>query len=387
MSRRRKLVIVLGIVLGMAILLVVAGLIGWQALMSYFVQQYYRTEYAPIALSAGDIGAYPAEHHLDDVPWIAADIAVCQSTSLQMIAAQHGVSKPRRHFDFLMAFTYGFSEIPGMAGFFPAGTDPEAGLRDAAPCLGLVRRYYVTDDQSLYVRALRYFLAQGYPVRLALDMGALYGASEFIGHSDVLVGYDASGFYYYETVCIPPAPCTPGERAPGDTGLYVPDARLLQAVENQARRFSYPWRYSLTVFEPGPQTVDPRPVWKRLAQATLGGNPYGPATGVAVLEKAAAEIEQRGSGYDVAPIRTGLEMAVRFRQDNARYLREQFPGEADLTRAADLFDRAADRYKATLDAVADGIGDPAEARQVAGWLREAAAAEREVGQIFLARGQ
>jgi len=218
-------------------------------------------------------------------------------------------------------------------------------------------------------------------------MGALYGASEFISHSDVLVGYDASGFYYYETVCIPPAPCTPGERAPGDASLYVPDARLLQAVESQARRFSYPWRYSLTVFEPGPQTVDPRPVWKRLAQATLGGNPYGPATGVAVLEKAAAEIEQRGSGYDIAPIRTGLEMAVRFRRDNARYLREQFPGEADLTRAADLFDRAADRYKATLDAAADGIGDPAEARQVAGWLREAAAAEREVGQIFLARGQ
>ena len=37
-------------------------------------------------------------------------------------------------------------------------------------------------------------------------------------------------------------------------------------------------------------------------------------------------------------------------------------------------------------AVADGIGDPAEARQVAGWLREAVAAEREGGQIFLARG-
>ncbi|MDW8319349.1 MAG: hypothetical protein RMN53_16075 [Anaerolineae bacterium] len=182
-------------------------------------------------------------------------------------------------------------------------------------------------------------------------------------------------------------PCTPGERAPGNPGLYVPDARLLQAVESQARRLSYPWRYSLTVFAAGPQSTDLRPVWQRLAQATLGGNPYGPATGVAVLEKAAAEVERRGAGYEVAPIRTGLEAAVRFRRDDARYLRKQFPAEADLARGADLFDRATGRYQAILDAVADGIGDPAEARQIAGWLREAAAAERAVGQIFQALGQ
>lgn len=387
MSKRRKLIKALGIVLGIVALLVGAGVVGWRALMSHFVRQYYQAEYAPITLSAGDVGAYPAEHRLADVPWIAADVAVCQSTSLQMIAARHGVVRPRGHFDFLMAFTYGFSEIPGMAGFFPAGTDPEVGLRDAAPHLGLARRYYVTDDRALYVRALRSFLAQGYPVRVALDMGALYGSAEFIGHSDVLVGYDAGGFYYYETVCIPPAPCAPGERAPGDSGLYAPDARLLQAVESQARRFSYPWRYPLTVFAAGPQTADLRPVWQRLAQATLGGNPYGPATGAAVLEKTAAEVERRGARYDVAPIRTALATAVRFRRDNARYLREQFPGEADLARAADLFEQAAERYQAARDAVADSVGDPAEARQVAGWLREAAAAEREAGQIFQARGQ
>lgn len=387
MSRSCKLIIALGIGFGIVVLLIVAGVVGWQALMNYFVHQYYRTEYAPITLSDGEIGAYPAEHRLSGVPWIAADVSVCQSTSLQMIAAQHGIVQPRGHFDFLMAFTYGFSEIPGMEGFFPAGTDPEVGLRDAAPYVGLARRYYVTNDAALFVRALRYFLAQGYPVRLALDMGALYGSEAFIGHSDVLVGYDASGFYYYETVCIPPASCTPGERAPGVQGLYVLDARLLQAVESQARYFSYPWRYSLTLFAPGPQADDLRPVWNRLAQATLGGNPYGPATGVAVLEKIAAEIEQRGARYDAAPIRTGLEMAVHFRQDNARYLREQFPGEADLARAANLFDQAAGLYQAVLDAVADSIGDPAEARQIAAWLREAVAAEREVGQIFLARSQ
>lgn len=128
------------------------------------------------------------------------------------------------------------------------------------------------------------------------------------------------------------------------------------------------------MFAAGPQTADLRPVWQRLAQATLGGNPYGPATGVAVLEKAAAEIERRGARHDVAPIRTGLATAVRFRQDNACYLREQFPGEADLARAADLCDQVAGRYQAVLDAVADGIGDP----QVFGHLYDSAASPEAV---------
>lgn len=108
-------------------------LLGWRALTSYFVRQYYQAEYAPITLSAGDVGAYPAEHRLGDVPWIAADVGVCQSTSLQMIAAQHGVVRPRGHFDFLMAFTYGFSEIPGRQASSRPGPTPRSACATRRP--------------------------------------------------------------------------------------------------------------------------------------------------------------------------------------------------------------------------------------------------------------
>lgn len=371
-------------VLVFAIALTLAGAVGWRLLLRGFVWRYYTQAYEPVRLAATDVGDYPSEQHLRDVPWIAADVPVCQSTSLQMIAAQRGAICSRAHIDFLMAFTYGFSAIPGMDTFFPGGVDPEVGLRDAAPYLGLRRRYYVTDDAALYVRALRSFLARGYPVRVALDMGALYGASTFIAHSDVLIGYDASGFYLYETVCVPPATCAPGERPPGEIGIYITEARLLQAVTSLARRFAYPWRYSLTIFEPGPRADDLRPVWERLANATLGGNRYGPPTGVAVLERVADQIERRGSRYPVAAIKESLESAARFRRDNARYLRERFPDEADLARAAEQFEQAADRYAAALGG---RVADQHAARRIATALREAAAAERAAGATFLARAR
>ena len=381
--RNKKWAIRLGIVGGVVILLVVGGVLGWRALMNYFVQQYYQQTYQPLALEAGLVGDYPPERHLNDVPWIAVEESLCQSTSLQMIAAQWGIEQPRRYFDFLMGFTYGVSGQPGGSGFFP-GTDPEAGFAIAAPYLGLVRRYYTTDDAALYLRALRYFLAQGRPVRVGLDYGLLYGMDEQLPHSDVLVGYDAQGFFYYETVCVPPAPCQAGQRPPGEEGLYVTDAKLLEAVLSQAKVFSYSWRYSFTIFEAGPRQEDLGPVWERNGQSLIGGAQYGPRSGADVIEGLADTIEKEGAGFDVAEIRPGLETAVYVRGENATYLRERFGGEAEVERAAALFDQAAGDYAAVLEASGDGIAGPAEAEQVAGWLRDAAAAEREIGRIFVA---
>ena len=84
-----------------------------------------------------------------------------------MIAAQNGIERPWRHLDFLMGFTCGAGELPGV-GFLPVGADPETGLLVAGPYLGLVRRYYVTDDAGLYLDALSFNLSQGYAVRVPL---------------------------------------------------------------------------------------------------------------------------------------------------------------------------------------------------------------------------
>jgi hypothetical protein len=303
-----------------------------------------------------------------------------------MIAAQRGIEEPRAYFDFLMGFTYGAAEVPGEAGFLPF-TDPESGFVVAAPYLGLVRRYYVSDQDTLYLDSLRYYLSQGYPVRVALDVAVLYDLERPLPHSEVLVGYDGSGFYYYETVCMPGFPCEPGHLPPGAEGLWISDQQLLQAVLGQAQMFSYPWRYSLSIFEAEPVQGDLGPVWARNGSSLIGGTRYGPRQGADAIEGLADTIEERGTRVDLSEIHWGLEAAVYTRRSNATYLRSTFAGQPDLGRAADLFDQAAEAYAQAMAALEDGVTDQAEANQVAVLLRDAAAAEREAGKILLARGQ
>ena len=117
MKKNRKWVKALGIVGGILVLLVICGILGWRMLMTFFQNQYYQDAYAPLELAADGIGDYPAEHHLDDVPWFATEWAYCQSNSLQMIAAQKGIEEPRGYFDFLTGFpTFtGFSAFTGFS--------------------------------------------------------------------------------------------------------------------------------------------------------------------------------------------------------------------------------------------------------------------------------
>jgi hypothetical protein len=358
----------------------------WLAAPGLFARMYMQQTRHPIRLARDAVGAFPSEHHLDDVPWIATRGWFCQSNSLAMIAAQHGIDEPTGHFCFLTGFTYGASRQPDRWAFMPYA-DPEAGFGVAAPYLGLVRRYYVTDDASLYLDALRYYLSQGYPVRVALN-GCMLPEMEPCAdaHSEVLVGYDEGGFFYYETVF------ESQRLPPGEEGIWVSECTLLDAVANWSGAFSTPWRYALTVFEAGPVERDLNPVWTRNGELLAGGSRFGPRQGADAVEAAAAQVEEQWAALDLkntdfGSLRCGLEAAAYTRHSNAAYLRASFGGQTDIERAADLFDEAADLYTDALAALEDGVAGQSEAEQVAKALQDAAAVERGIGQIFLTRGE
>lgn len=355
-------------------LFAIASMIGWQLLFNFFIRSYYESTYEPRWVTMTDIAPAPSSGMLADVPWIAADGPLCQSTSLQMIAAQHGNLQPRPAIDWLMSFTYGFTIMPGSNYLLPFGLDPEVGLRNAAPYLGLQRQYYVTNDANVFVALARSFIAQGYPVRVALDMGALYGSTEFIGHSDVLIGYDEESFYLYETVCLPPAPCQPGQHPPGDQGLKVSTQQLLTAIASQARTFQYPWRYNLTIFTPAEPTTDLRRVWRQLAQTMLDTNQYGPPTGVTALEQWVDEIEK--GRVASAQIQYTVPLAARLRRENAAFLRDHFAAEPAIVQAASHLAEAAAYYEQAAAAT--------EPTQIVALLRRAAATERTFGETIRA---
>ena len=102
---------------------------------------------------------------------------------------------------------------------------------------------------------------------------------------------------------------------------YFSERTLLDAVTAQAKVFSYPWRYSLTVFEEGPAKDNLGPVWARNGQLLLGGSRYGPRQGADAVDKLADVIERRGVKVDASEVCWGLEAAVTSRRDNAAYLR------------------------------------------------------------------
>ncbi len=305
------------------------------------------------------------------------DLPLCQSVALQMVAALHGVDCPRRYFDFLMGFTYG-AMYSRATGFLPAGVDPEIGLISAAPCLGLDRRYYVTDDQARYTAALKHWLSQGVPVRVPLDMGVLYGSDQGMPHNEVLVGYDGPDFEYYEPVGLPPAPCQPGDRRVGASGLKVAGDRLLQAVAAQSEQFGYPWRYPFVMFLPGPRSTDLIGVWQQNAKALIGGKIWGRVLGAAAIDKLADDME-RGRA-DPARVEGMLRVGAVTRVDNAQFLRESFPEQSALQPAAALFDRSGEDFRVARESLVDDRAESAAA------LRDAATAERAAGEIFLSAG-
>ncbi len=365
----RRITVILG---GIVVVVGISIVVGWPLLTKAMLSYYYQSVYQAHYLTAADIQPAPAASTLQDMPWIAADLPVCQSTSLQMIAAQHGNHQPRPAIDLLMAFTYGFTTIPDSDEVIPFGQDPEIGMLVAAPYLGLQRQYYVTDDADLWIAAAQAFLAQGYPVRVALDMGRLYDQSTFIGHSEVLVGYDQQGFFVYETVCLPPAPCQPGQYPAGASGLYRTHAQLLAAMESQAAVFGYPWRYNLTVFTHVEPTNDLRPIWQQLARVTLGADQYGPTSGVVALERLIEKIEQKR--VNSAQLGELFATTARFRHDNAAFLRERFAADPRLVQAAAYLEEAATLYEQVASDPQSGL--------VTDLLRRAAAAERAFGEAI-----
>jgi hypothetical protein len=346
---------------------------------------YFRWAYHPSPVPAPPKGL-PVEHHLTSVPWIVEDKPVCQSVAVQMMAARYGAHRSRAEIDFLMGFTYGAGYRADW-GFLTVGVDPETGIATAAPYLGLVARYQTTNDADCFVTGLKARLAAGDPVRVPVDMATLYGQGEPLPHNEVLVGFDPSGFFYYEPISLPPSPCLPGRQSPGQQGLHVEAERLVAAVRQQAEMFGYPWRYALVCFAPAPIETDLTAVWRKDGQVLVGGSRWGQCWGAAATERVADLID--AAAAPVESVERGALLGLATRPDNAAYLRQAHPEAADIVQAADDFDQAAAAYRAAHDLIGCATHPSAARHEVARHLRAAATAERRAGQRFLhhARGR
>lgn len=366
------------VLLGSAVVLLVAAIVGYQAVIRSFIHAYYEAEYRPEALKEAELGQPPASHRLNDVPWLSETPALCQSISLRMLAAQQGRLEPRSTIDFLMGFTWGATAIPRRTGFFP-GQDPEVGFLRAAPYLGFTRRYLTTDSADDFVRAVKTLLSKGRAVRVAVDRSLLLDDRGVVPHSLVLIGYDAEGFEYYEPTCDDPKRCAAMERAPGQPGLKVMTDKLLLAAESQALVFQYPWRYQLLVLEPSSAPVpDVSTLLEVNGRALVGRKNAGPSTGSVAVTDTANAIERHGKDVVTPELLRGLKVAALVRRDDSVALSSLFAARSELAPAAELLDDAAKQYGLALSALeANELEKGAEA------LKQAAGLDQKAGALML----
>lgn len=343
----------------------------------YYQQMYYRKSYKPQEIETQTIGSFPSQSRLKDVPWISYEKSYCQSTSLQMIAYKHGLKPSIGYINFLMGFTYG-AFFPGKQQAFNPYTDPVLGCRVAAPYLGLEMKYLTTNDSDTFLNALRFYLSKGRPVQVQLNVAKLWDEKEVIPHSELLAGYDESGFYYFET--------NKKDRfLKKAKGKKVSDHVLVEAVSGINKEFKRPWKFQFTVFEKGKGKEDLSEIWMRNGKLLIGKKyRYAPiAKGAAGIEEFASDIEEEEEIKNM----WALEAMSYSRLDNAKFLEKRFVGEKEIKEAAELLRKADKCYDKALEIAKSDIESDEKAGRVAELLTKGASLEEKAGKIFISKGK
>lgn len=346
-----------------------------QDIGKFFLQKYLHEAYKPQELEIQAIGSFPSEYHIKEIPWISYEKAYCASTALQMIAYKHGLKPSLGYLNFLMGFTYG-SFYPGdQTGFLPYN-DPIPGSRLAAPYLGLEMKYIITNDPEPFLNALRFYLSREYPVDIQLNVAILWGEEGIFPHHELLVGYDESGFYYYETF-------KQDRFIKEAEGLKVTNELLIEAVAEANKELSRPWKFAFIIFEKGEKKEDLSETWK-INGAALVGNKLGPLAGGAVaIKEFASKIKEDGETRNLL----ALEFMSYNRLDNARFLEHYFADDKEIKEVVGLFKKAGELYNKALAIAKDDIERREKVNEVAELLIKGASLEEKAGKIFISKGK
>ena len=339
---------------------------------TYFQQQYVKTAYHPEQLETGDIEGAPDAHRIKGIPWISYEKWYCHTTALQMAVRAYGIEPSIDELNFLSGFTYGaFS--PGDQSMFIDYNDPIAGTDIACRHLGLKARYLTTNNTDDFLAGLRAALSQDQPVVIQLNAALLWEEEGFFPHTELMVGYDPSGFVYFETA-------TADRNLPEADGITIDEQTLLDAVRVLNETLARPWRYAFIVLEPCEKAADLSDVWRRNGEALVGSIQGPVANGAAAIRRFADQIKEDGRITNP----WALETLPYTRADNAAFLEQRFTDDEDVLKAAELLAQAGAYYQ-EISAIGSGSSelDEESVESVVSLLNQGATLEEQAGEIFL----
>lgn len=356
-----------------------AGLVvAYLRAMQSVVHAWYEAEYVPERLE-GSAPRTSGSARVPSVPWLKTPLERSPALALQMLATAAGKGAELSTIEFAMGTSWGATGVPREFSFLP-GVDGDVGFRQAAPLLGLRRRYFVTEDADRYVAELKAQLSQGRPVRVVVDATAWLGHQPQEGAAPrdlVVVGFDGDDFEVYDPVCAPSAPCD--DALAGAPGVKASKQKFLEAVDRQALRYKYPWTYSLLVVEAAQASSPLQSALERNARGLIGtkAGSQGPATGSYFIQDLAGIVSKTGREGTSSSLEQACALAAQVRQDDAKALTALFPNQ-DLAAVTARLEGAAAGYRKARSVVADREGFA-----LTDALLAAAALDQQAGVLLL----
>jgi len=362
------------IILWIVISVVLVSVFMWLYICRYFQQRYFERNYHPQWLKEDEIGNFPKNYEIKNIPWISYKKAYCQPATIQMVAYKNGIKADRDYINFLMGHTYGAVYFGKQLSIMPT-TDPEAGAEVAAPYLGLKRNYLVTNDLKLFIKAVKFYLSKDYPIRIALNVAILSGKLGFSPHSELLIGYNDEYFFYFETG-------NEDRWSENKRRLSIDEQTLTKAVNSLSKTFNLPWKFQLTTYEKYKKEKDLRKIWKRNGEL-LVGNKWGPVkSGSFAIRKFSSDLEKLSSKItDWQSIEYLLEWFSYTRFDNVKFLKEHFMGNKKVEEASQNIEKAAKCYEESLKI----LKKDKKINEIITLLYKAASLEKKAGEVFISK--
>lgn len=336
-------------------------------IFNFYQKKYYDQAYRPSNIKLGRIPRYPEKCIIEGISGISSERQYQEAVALKMIndSIHPKENISIENINFLMGYTYGASFNSIKKNFIPF-REPIEGLRIAAPFMGLHMDYRTTYSSDAFISSIKEYISQGCPVIVQLDMAALLGTDGFYPNSELLVGYDRAGFYYYETM-----------GKDNKEKKYVSKQKLIDAANKLNAKFRKPWRYGFCIFTAREKNININKILKRNGNSLIGERSKSVSSGAQAIEELANSIEEL-KNFNNEWI---LQTLAYTRRDNAKFLEDFFKDNDKIVESAKLFNTASENYEKALKIIKDNSSDES-VKEIKKLLIENCKLEKQIGNIF-----
>ncbi|AGK99168.1 hypothetical protein [Clostridium pasteurianum] len=336
-------------------------------IINFYQKKYYDQAYRPKSIKFGRIPRYPEKTVIEGLKGVSSEKQYQEAAAIKMIndKVYPKESISTDNINFLMGYTYGVSFNSIKKNFIPF-SEPIEGLRIAAPFMGLHMDYRTTYSPNAFVGSIKEYISQGYPVMVQLDMSTLLGTDGFYPNSELLVGYDRAGFYYYETM-----------GKDNKEKKYVSKQKLIDATNKLNAKFRKPWRYGFCIFTTREKNININKILKRNGNSLTGEINKAVYSGAKAI-KEFAKVLKETNNFNNQWI---LETLAYTRKDNAKFLEERFKDNNEIIEASKLFNIASENYKKAFEII-KASSDEDSIKNISELLLENCKLEEKIGNIF-----